>query len=287
MEKQLSIQDTEFGKQPEDINGLVYDSDNDLTDHEPNKLFQHTNAKILKTSSNKNDCLIHSILILTSSNFRKLNEEDRNKTARYMRRSVFAAIPNINKKLMESENYLTDDEILIIANNYNIGLVVYIDNSTNIYSDEKSSFQCYNPTLFLPAFAIHYNGINHYSAIMFDTDYIIPFDIINKILQKHCGKNMPNHVRDAYTAISKELDMGVAELLNMGILFKDIFQCTDKSTENHKIICKYWTLPTAEEYSEAIKTLNEINNTITDAVPPFVPESQAAKNLLAKHQQRT
>ena len=87
------------------------------------------NWKLYYTSGNNNDCAIHSFLTVTLENFRKINDDDRNKFATHFRRNVL----RFNKQIGFSDkdysellnNYmLTDSLITSLAQYFKLNIMI-------------------------------------------------------------------------------------------------------------------------------------------------------------------
>jgi hypothetical protein len=84
---------------------------------------------IMDSSANNNDCLIHSILTATCSNFRKLKKADKDEFANFFRRTIFLTLPvvlcyqeheagHIFQEVVDrikSSSFLEDIELFLLA----------------------------------------------------------------------------------------------------------------------------------------------------------------------------
>lgn len=114
--------------------------------------------KVCQTSGNANDCMIHSLLIELSSTFQRLPPEVRNDIARTYRTTEFATIPDVDRRRANSDAFLEDRDLLAFGNYYNINILTYIPTNSEFQfvSNDKPG-EC---------IIIHYNGYNHYSAML-------------------------------------------------------------------------------------------------------------------------
>jgi hypothetical protein len=139
---------------------------------------------IMKTSGNQSDCLIHSILIDISEDFRRLTIEHRNVIAFFFRKIVFPLIPNItsnsknrlltNPTLINGDLYLELDELDQIAQYYGLNFMLITNNEIN-----HIPIVAVNNT---PYFIIN-NRSGHFSAVKVNNKYDIPFDLGQSFLQ--------------------------------------------------------------------------------------------------------
>ena len=116
--------------------------------------------KVCQTSGNANDCMIHSLLIELSTTFQRLSPGIRNTIARTYRTTVFAYIPHVNQDRAIGQDFLEDPDLLAFGNYYNINILAYIPTNGQfefVSSDKQGQ----------PCIIIHYNGYNHYSAMLF------------------------------------------------------------------------------------------------------------------------
>lgn len=133
--------------------------------------------KVCQTSGNANDCMIHSLLIELSSTFQRLPPEVRNDIARTYRTTEFATIPDVDKDRANSEDFLEDRDLLAFGNYYNINILAYIP--TN------SEFQFVSSGKKGRCIIIHYNGYNHYSAMLaVDNSPFINIDIAEQLVEQ-------------------------------------------------------------------------------------------------------
>jgi len=86
------------------------------------------------SSGNDSDCLIHSFLTSTCSNFRQLSQEDKNTVASNFRRYVYTTLPEVIELLqagsglatrIEAGNFLEDEDIGILCRYYEINMIVF------------------------------------------------------------------------------------------------------------------------------------------------------------------
>ena len=92
---------------------------------------------IMNSSSNSNDCLIHSFLTATSRNFCRLQKRSRDEVASFFRRQIYPLIideadisdkaKQENKKLALSKDLLEDTDIIIISKYYKINFIIFED----------------------------------------------------------------------------------------------------------------------------------------------------------------
>ena len=118
---------------------------------------------IMKTSGNQSDCLIHSILIDISKDFRSLLIEHRNVIAFCFRKIVFPLIPGltnasknrllIDPTLLRVDLYLELDELESIASYYGLNFMLITKDQINHIPIEAVNNSNY--------FIIHYSG-NHF-----------------------------------------------------------------------------------------------------------------------------
>lgn len=99
--------------------------------------FKHTKYYTMFSSANNFDCLIHTFLTAVSENFRRLNQDDKNKFANYFRISIYpsiirtigladAKITQIMRRVPGRE-FLEDEDIENICAFYNINMIVFED----------------------------------------------------------------------------------------------------------------------------------------------------------------
>ena len=145
-------------------------------------------AKILKTSNYKNDCLIHSIFTVISTDFRLLNVDspiygfERCLVVNLFRRHIFPEILNDNnvKTRLKNENDLEDNLLEAISIQYNLIFLVVVDNTyTNrqyiSYYPENSLTKLTNKNLNI--YFIHNLDRRHFSAIMLHNNmFSMPFN---------------------------------------------------------------------------------------------------------------
>ena len=145
-------------------------------------------AKILKTSNYKNDCLIHSIFTVISTDFRLLNVDspiygfERCLVVNLFRRHIFPEILNDNnvKTRLKNENDLEDDLLEAISIQYNLRFLVVVDNTyTNrqyiSYYPENSLTKLTKKNLKI--YFIHNLDRRHFSAIMLHNNmFSMPFN---------------------------------------------------------------------------------------------------------------
>ena len=136
------------------------------------------NAYRMKTSSNQSDCLIHSILINISENFRKLKENNRNTIAFFFRKVIFPLLPGMVDE--NKERLLVDPttskinleletiEFVIIAMHFKLNFMM-------ISKNENAPINCYeynnNDN---PYFIIYHSGA-HFNAVSINNQYGITY----------------------------------------------------------------------------------------------------------------
>jgi len=140
--------------------------------------------KVCQTSGNANDCMINSLLIELSPTFQRLSPEIRDRIARTYRTTVFASIlPNeASKSRAKSKAFLEDRDLLAFGNYYNINILTYIPTNSEFQfvSTNKQGQPC---------IIIHYNGYNHYSAMLsYDNTPFINFDDAERLAAEFTRK---------------------------------------------------------------------------------------------------
>ena len=138
-----------------------------------------TNAFRMKTSGNQSDCLIHSILINISENFRKLEENERNTIAFFFRKVIFPLLPGMvdeNKARLlvdptTSQNNLELEtpEFVIIAMHFKLNFMM-ISNNENF----PINYYEYND-IWNPYFIIYHSGA-HFNAVSINNKYGISYN---------------------------------------------------------------------------------------------------------------
>jgi len=137
------------------------------------------NSLIIKTSTNKHDCLIHSILINVSEEFRRLSDKHKNVIALFFRKIVFPTLlendltPEETKLLVvdptkKRGNFYLDDDILgKIANYYKLNFIII----------SSVNEMLYKPIPFIDDVPFHiiFFRSNHFSAVSVNNMYEIPF----------------------------------------------------------------------------------------------------------------
>ena len=130
---------------------------------------------IIKTSSNKHDCLIHSILTDISEEFRRLNIKHRNVIAFFFRKIVFPLIPDLDEDdkhqlLVDptiGNNFYLDENILgKISNYYNLNFIIITSTKQMMPIQIED-----NPS----PFHIIYFDQEHFSAVKVKNKYNISF----------------------------------------------------------------------------------------------------------------
>ena len=148
----------------------------------PDSIKTQLPVKIIQTSGNNMDCMIHSFLLGVSLTFRKLNLSDKNNVASYFRRNIFynilqrefmtLLITDMLKPILlkSGEKALLDTNHLnFLASKYNIGVLVYgLDAHaiSRVWGVENR---------FAENYIIIFNpGNNHFEAVKKGTNYIFP-----------------------------------------------------------------------------------------------------------------
>ena len=134
---------------------------------------------IIKTSTNKHDCLIHSILINISEEFRRLSDKHKNVIALFFRKIVFPTLlegvltPQETNLLVvdptkKRGNFYLDDDILgKIANYYKLNFIIISSVNEMLYKPI--------PYINNIPFHIIFFRSNHFSAVIVNNMYEIPF----------------------------------------------------------------------------------------------------------------
>jgi hypothetical protein len=143
-----------------------------------------TTSFIMKTSGNQSDCLIHSILIDISEDFRRLSAKHRNVIAFFFRKIVFSLIPNLDDEsknrlltdptIIKADLYLERDDLKNIAVFYNLNFMV-IPNDLSVRIQIVGEFE-------KPYFIIHCVG-SHFSSVKVNNKYYIPYELGDLILK--------------------------------------------------------------------------------------------------------
>jgi hypothetical protein len=97
------------------------------------KLQDVVQIRSVKTSGNKNDCLIHAFLLDMSPAFRRLNMQHKNEFADQYRREVFPTFYTEEQKadklndfnLIQSESYLNDRHAVKLADTFKINILLF------------------------------------------------------------------------------------------------------------------------------------------------------------------
>ena len=137
-----------------------------------------TNAFRMKTSGNQSDCLIHSILINISENFRKLEENNRNTIAFFFRKVIFPLLPGMvdeNKERLlvdpttsQINLELETPEFVIIAMHFKLNFMMISKNENapiNYYEYNNNDN---------PYFIIYHSGA-HFNAVSINNQYGITY----------------------------------------------------------------------------------------------------------------
>jgi hypothetical protein len=152
------------------------------------KILVENKAFTIETSGSKNDCLIHSILICVSKEFRHLSLNDKNFIAHYFRRYILPQTQSFNAdkiKVLKSEDFLQDDILEKINEYYNINIISVVDTVTgqqhtgqvvSVYALETPKPNC---------FLIHNVGNRHFSAIYLKKtkSFEVPLDIVEELIK--------------------------------------------------------------------------------------------------------
>lgn len=143
--------------------------------------------KVCQTSGNANDCMIHSLLIELSQTFQRLPPEVRDRIARTYRTTVFADIDYDNRDRAQSNKFLEDSDLVAFGNYYNINILAYIP--TNSEFQFVSNGKDDAGGRHAPCIIIHYNGANHYSAMLASNNNpFIEYDVASKLAKDYTRK---------------------------------------------------------------------------------------------------
>jgi len=132
---------------------------------------------IYATSGNENDCMIHSLLIDTSTTFRRLQESERNRIANLYRRTVFSNIPGVDKRRALNSVFLEDPDLQAFGNYYSINILVY--------TPSRNEFQQVSNRNSGDFILIHYNGSSHYSAMSTKDSFFINLALAGQLVAKY------------------------------------------------------------------------------------------------------
>jgi hypothetical protein len=136
----------------------------------------------IKTSGNRNDCLIHSILTSISGMYRTLDELEKKIIASYFRRYIFSNLDRIDKAVMESEELLTDTEAEIIANYYHLNIIILVNSSRDEHMINHFRFFGDNHSDYI---ILHNNGGSHYSTVFLNNKYTLEYRLGQELNEKY------------------------------------------------------------------------------------------------------
>jgi len=157
--------------------------------------------KVVKTSANRNDCLIHAFLTGVSSEFRRLQQKDKDIVASYFRRIILLWLvlheptetPTIKKMKTELRESvaLQDDVIDYLAEKFKI----------NIYygfrRDGIFIWMLSNPPIDTPFIMIINPGAYHYETVRSsNNEYIFKYDLIKDKIEQNVKSKLQNHTQE-------------------------------------------------------------------------------------------
>ena len=153
------------------------------------------------TSANRNDCLIHAFLTGVSSEFRRLQQKDKDIVASYFRRIILlwlvlhepnetSTIKKMKTELRESVA-LQDDVIDYLAEKFKI----------NIYygfrRDGIFIWMLSNPPIDTPFIMIINPGAYHYETVRSsNNEYIFKYDLIKDKIEQNVKSKLQNHTQE-------------------------------------------------------------------------------------------
>ncbi len=82
---------------------------------------------IIYASGNSNNCLVHSLLTLTSPTFRQLSDDNKNRLAQAFRIGPFLEIPNLNedqRERLQSRAFLDDTDLIRLEHCYKLNILL-------------------------------------------------------------------------------------------------------------------------------------------------------------------
>ena len=143
--------------------------------------------KVCRTSGNANDCMIHSLLIELSQTFQRLPPEVRDRIARTYRTTVFANINDVNRDRAQRNAFLEDPDLLAFGNYYNINILAYIPTNSEFQFVSNGKVDAVGRDA--PCIIIHYNGANHYSAMLASNNNpFIEYDVASELAYDYTRK---------------------------------------------------------------------------------------------------
>ena len=168
-------------------------------------------------------CLLHAVFDSTSPTYRKLTRKDKEAFVNYFRYDLFADkvqegeyFTNLTEENQDkiltrilqktgTAKWLTDEEVAILADLYNVNIIVLAYNSTK-KSTHRIQYPIFPETLIDEAGDWHDNGNPwiilyndapvHYEAVRINGKYLFSFEQLSPVLKKYVKRNNENPVCD-------------------------------------------------------------------------------------------
>jgi hypothetical protein len=222
------------------------------------------NWDVIFSSGDKFDCLIHTFLTMVSVNFRRLSQEFKNDIASAFRRRLFLKFPEvkshssrvrIEERVPMVEEFLTDDEITVLAKTYHINILVF----EKVY--EAASMFGYFPDV--PTAYVMTNNGGHYESVYVGNSFTISRDTVDQI-QESFAQTFTGEQRPICNYPGTERPIEEGDLIEYeGDIYQVIEKQYGEAKKGKRIECnqlKVKSLSTEEESEIPIGGVSPFNN---------------------------